>query len=180
MLNLSQAKELFSGSCPALYGTASAYPWRIQKSDKSWRTGCTFAAASTRASQTTSGETEKLVMHPRITSLFSKGNVLALPDDLDQHDIDQSTPLEPVSIVNMNSLTEFIHIFCQKKTLPSLLSFWGKQCFNSYLCITIISETQLQKWLCYLFWAAIRHQQRIWRNSGCPKSNITKNRPLKT
>ena len=26
------------------------------------------------------------------------------------------------------------------------------------------------KWLCYLFREAIRHQQRIWRNSGYPKS----------
>ena len=52
-------------------------------------------------------KTEKQVMHPRITSFFSKGNILALPDDSVQHDIDHSIPLESV-FVNLNGLKEFI------------------------------------------------------------------------
>ena len=68
-------------------------------------------------------KSEKLVMHPRITSFFSKGNVLALPDDSVQHDIDQSIPLESVSIVSLTSVTEFIQYLLSKKdaTFSSLI-----------------------------------------------------------
>ena len=59
-------------------------------------------------------KTEKLVMHPRITSFFSKGNVLALPDDSVQHDIDRSIPLDSVSIVSLTSLKEFIQYLMSK------------------------------------------------------------------
>ena len=68
-------------------GTASTYPWGIQKSDKGWRKGCTFAVDSTRAPKPPAEKTEKLVMHQRITSFFSKCNVLALSDESVQHDI---------------------------------------------------------------------------------------------
>ena len=45
-------------------------------------------------------QTEKLIMHPRITSFFGKGNVLALPDDSVQHDVDPSIPLENGELLN--------------------------------------------------------------------------------
>ena len=38
-------------------------------------------------------QTEKLIMHPRITSFFGKGDVLALPDDSVQNHIDPNIPL---------------------------------------------------------------------------------------
>ena len=68
-------------------------------------------------------QTEKLIMHPRITSFFGKGNVLAIPDDSVPHDIDPSIPLESVSIVTLNSLTEFIQYLLSKKetTFSSLI-----------------------------------------------------------
>ena len=68
-------------------------------------------------------KTEKLVMHQRITSFFSKGNVLALPDDSVQHDIDQSIPLESVSIVSLTSVTGFVQYLPSKKdaTFSSLI-----------------------------------------------------------
>ena len=53
-------------------------------------------------------------MHPRITSFFSKGNVLALPDDSVQHDVDRSIPLDSVSIVSLTSLKEFIQYLMSK------------------------------------------------------------------
>ena len=65
-------------------------------------------------------KTEKVVMHPRITTFFSKcklGYVLTLPDDSVQHYIDQCIPLKSVSIVNLNSLTEFIQYLLQKQDM---------------------------------------------------------------
>ena len=67
-------------------------------------------------------KTEKVVMHQRITTFFSKGKlsyVLTLPDHWHsvQHYIDQSIPLKSVSIVNLNSLTEFIQYLLQKKDM---------------------------------------------------------------
>ena len=68
-------------------------------------------------------KTEKMFMHPIIATFFSKANVPALPDESVQHDIDQSSRLEPVSIVNLNSVTEFIQYLLSKKdsTFSSLI-----------------------------------------------------------
>ena len=62
-------------------------------------------------------EKAQLVPYPRITSFFSKSNVLELPDEdssLSVHE-EPTLPAETVSIVNLENISEFIQYILTKR-----------------------------------------------------------------
>ena len=110
---------------------------------------------------------------------FGKGNVLALPDDSVQHDIDPSIPLESVSIVNLNSLTEIIQYLLLEKdmTFSSLilrkavlqfLSLHNDNIRHSYTTITSVisqktwSKLQLTMACSFTRQRVVLHQSFRW------------------